>query len=218
VAIIHNMHIRSANFRELAGQVHFRADDLTLVEGEAALWRLPIPLFPPKALELIKLFYAEKSDEMKRLASNKGLHIERKPYLGPQILWLKAGRLYTREDRIAAFIIIPKPHEPPDAAAQSDTKELLELETEERHTDITVEGPQEELGPKVLIKSPIDGPLFADSLIEFEVGDIIILESKEELHVRTDVKVGDMSICMLSVLHRTECIRDGKDVSQMVAQ
>ncbi len=50
--------------RQLAEQVHVRAEDLARVPGEEDTWRLPIrdepPPQPPEALKLANYFYKKK--------------------------------------------------------------------------------------------------------------------------------------------------------------
>lgn len=142
---------------------------------------------------------------MNDLASSRGFHIERPIYRGPNLLWLRGGSLWAGENRISILIIVPRPK--PRHNKQHETNGTTEVITAGETLAALQEPPS-----KGIVRSPIAGPLFAESLIECQVGDVIVLEGREGLHVRTDGKEGDMrppdirlprGICMLSARYRT---------------
>jgi len=150
----------------------------------------------------------KKSDKVTGWVRSRGLLVEKKVYLGPQILWLKAGSLPVVGNRIMVLIVVPRPEEPEPGTA-SGAWEPQGPEEGKAEPDTTLLGRR----PTVKIKSPYGGPLFAEPSIEWEVGDIIVLEGGEDLYPTT----GD--ICMLSIVHLTNPeggIASGEDEGQQV--
>jgi len=133
---------------------------------------------------------------MNKWAEKRGFRIERSPHHGPQIIWLQGGSLSAREDRISIFIVVRRPR----SRGNGGSDQAAEVITTGETPSVCQEPPS-----KVKTKSPISGPLFAESPFECQVGDVIILEGGEQLIVRPQDKgdTGPRGICMLAVLHRT---------------
>ncbi len=98
-----------------------------------------------------------------------------------------------------------------EAATVSTSEGLRGSETKEGGTgEAVLLGERQR---KVVVKSPT----LAESIIEWEVGDIIVLEGREELHLVKTIDLVSHEISLLSFVHRTERIdseeQEGNPVS-----
>jgi hypothetical protein len=102
-------------------------------------------------------------------------------------------------------IFIPRPKITKERQETAGTDE--EIITGTTTTGTTPAGLQEPPF-KVVIKSPVSGPVFAESPVECEVGDVVVLEGGEQLRVRADERAASApsDVCLLCALHRTSTV------------
>lgn len=121
-------------------------------------------------------------------ALERRFSIDRHIHLGPQILWLQTDHVSTGDDRVSIMIFIPRPtaHEPHETGSTAE--------------ELTLQEPPF----KVVVRSPVGGPIFAESSVQCEVGDSIVLEGGEQLWAGKDEQAspGLPDACMLCVLHQ----------------
>lgn len=205
-------------FTQLALQVFCHSEHLDL--ERQGLLKLPIPLMPKVALTLLELFYKThvciavlnflstlikiKNKKVNDWARERGFSIEKSVFLGPQILWLQTGDIRTQHDRVSIVIFIPRPK----IAKEEEENAVAAEEITTGTTPAWLREPPF----RILIKSPISGPLLAESPVECEVGDVVILEGGEQLWVRADESAAlvPSDVCMICALHRTSTVDAGK--------
>ncbi|KAG8664810.1 uncharacterized protein FPOAC1_013590 [Fusarium poae] len=155
-----------------------------------------------KALTLLTLFYKTYNEKVNDWAGERGFTIEKPVFLGSQILLLQSGDVRIQHDRISIVIFIPIPK------AIEDNEEIVA--TDEATTTKTSSARPLEPHYRISIQSLVTGPVFAESSVECEVGDVLVLEGGEQLSLRGD------DVCMLCTLHRTNTAGAGtKDNDQM---
>ncbi|KPA38943.1 hypothetical protein FLAG1_08212 [Fusarium langsethiae] len=191
---------RDETFAHLAGQVSCCSKDLDT--QRPGLLKLPVPLMSQKALTLLTLFYKTYNEKVNDWAGERGFTIEKPVFLGPQILLLQSGDVRIQHDRISIVIFIPIPK------AIEENEEIVA--TDEAMTTKTSSARPLEPHYRISIQSLVTGPVFAESSVECEVGDVLVLEGGEQLSLRGD------DVCMLCTLHRTNTAGAGmKDNDQM---
>lgn len=124
--------------------------------------------------------YNWKKEVLDTLANEKGFIInEQKQTLrGPQVVWLQNGEILAVEDRVCFAIVLQRPNN----RIINREEEIKEAEAQEWTTKCT-------------IKRPIAPKQYVDSVVQCQVGDIIILEGDEELQL--DSSTQPHGICFL---------------------
>ncbi|KPA37225.1 hypothetical protein FLAG1_09974 [Fusarium langsethiae] len=153
-----------------------------------------------KALNLLTLLYKTHNERVNDWAGERGFTIEKPIFLGPQILWLQSGDVRTQHDRVSIMIFIPRPK------AVEQNEEIAV--TDEGTIAKTISAVPQEPPFRISIQSPVSEPVFAASLVECEVGDVVVLEGGERLSVRGNERDTLMpsDVCMLCALHRTNTV------------
>ncbi|KAK3371660.1 hypothetical protein B0T24DRAFT_629988 [Lasiosphaeria ovina] len=172
-----------AHVRELAEQVICRPEEMQYAGERSNLLTLPISVLPLSARALGKGLYEEMGKPLGKWSEDKEFCIEPTPCHGPTLLWLQGGGVACPDDMVAILVFVHRPRPRSDRGAPEG---------------ISVPEESPLMG---IIKSSIGGPIVIPSRFECQVGDIIILEAKEQLFVTECV--GPRDICMFSVMHRT---------------
>ncbi|KAL7932165.1 hypothetical protein V8C35DRAFT_307545 [Trichoderma chlorosporum] len=173
------------NIQELAEQVICYSEDMEYLPNRSDLMRLPAALLPSPALQLGLLPCNNKDmqDSLRALADRNGFSIElNQDYLGPQIIWLQGGGILTKDDRLAFYVILPRPK------SKDVNLEVLESTLV-----------QEPLS-KGRIYRPVDQGQFVQTAFQCQVGDIIILERGEKLWIPREGNIEHHGVCLLSTL------------------
>jgi hypothetical protein len=102
---------------------------------------------------------------------------------------LQSGDVRIQQDRVSIVIFIPRPK-------AIEVNEEIMAADKATITKTTSAGPSY----RISIQSLVTGPVFAESSVECEVGDVLILEGGEQLSLRGD------DVCMLCALHRTNTV------------
>jgi len=122
--------------------------------------------------------------------------------------------LVAQENRIVIYIVIPGPHESEEDAT---TETVLSSEAATAPISEKPRGSEtkESGAGKVVLrerqrKAVVKSPALGESTIEWQVGDVIVLEGRDQLHLVRSGNLVSHEICLLSVVHRTERI-SGKE-------
>lgn len=103
-------------------------------------------------------------------------------FLGPQIIWIRAGAMSTKQNRVMFLIVLRRPRH--------------------RNIEHTQEsGAQEETPAEGIIERPIAENQFVQSTFKCQVGDIIVLEGGERIRARKEGDVGPPDFCLLATMH-----------------
>ncbi|ROT39070.1 hypothetical protein SODALDRAFT_332502 [Sodiomyces alkalinus F11] len=179
--------------KKRAAQVQTRFEDMNSVPNVKGILRLPG--LPAIALELVRFLYDRKREHINDWAKESGIRIHDKARLGPQVVWLH--KVPVGANRLLISVVIPKPSQ--DKKTEAATQQAVIPQ-------------QNELRSKVRVKRPIAEGLGAWSLLDLEVGDVIILEGNEELLIQSSKNdtIEARGICLLSAQHDTCLVEKGK--------
>jgi hypothetical protein len=102
-------------------------------------------------------------------------------FAGPQIIWLQAGGVSSKTNRLSFFTVLPRPD----------------------NSYVEARIPRAQSVVRGIIDRPIAENHFVQSAFGCEIGDIIVLEGGERLMARQDGGLGTTDICMLAILYQT---------------
>jgi len=166
--------------RRLARHVIINLGDMTL---RSEFLKLPKRIVQSATERVRQRFEEQKEGELHDWARSKGFGIEKDLCRGPAIACCQRNYILTNtEDNITIFLFVARPR-----AANAWQR---------------INGkPPEEPPFGSLIKSPIGGPLSAQSPVEFEAGDAIVLEEGEQLCGRKTLTNKQDDLCALCLMY-----------------